>query len=68
MINFVLCKKILDFYKIAVISFLAFVSFAELSLVFINSKLISTFKTTIILFITSFLWFSNILSTIISKE
>jgi hypothetical protein len=64
----VLCKESLNVYKIAVVSFLAFVSFSESSLAFIDSESISTPKTTIILSIAFFLWFSGIPSTAASKE
>jgi hypothetical protein len=64
----VLCKESLDFCRIAVVSFFAFVSFAESSLAFINSESISTPKTTIILPIASFLWFSGMPSAVASKK
>jgi hypothetical protein len=62
------CKESLDFCRIAVVRFLAFVSFAKSSLASINSESISTPKTTIILPIASFLWFSGILSAVASRE
>jgi hypothetical protein len=64
----VLYKKSLDFCRIAVMSFFAFVSFAESSLAFINSESISTPKTIIILPIASFLWFSGMLSAAANRE